>query len=411
MSKIWLQDYILLAFRIDKAMQNAQTGQFVEAYYGPSSWKEQVETEAETPAADLVRRAIKLEDTLAIQGFTAQRATYLNKHMRAMEMMARQLAGETFSLEEEARACLDIAPMWTVETQFEQAHTLYETVLPGTGDLAERLRAYRAEIAYPQEQLDALPCYIDMAFAEARRRTSSLIELPKDENIDIEYLSEWEHDAAAYYEGHYRTRIVMNVAATAKFFSRLFDHKVCHEGYPGHHSEYILKEQRLYRQRGYEEQAICLTLCPQCVMQEGIAMMAHEMIFSEGEAEQWLVKQVYQPLQKEVDAQVLLRLRQASQMLEGVWHNAAMLLDEGWPEQEVEQYFARYMLLTEDKAKQMVALLKHPIWGRNALAYMSGQKLMQPWLQTADRVAVFCRFLTEQFVPSQLTENELPMQA
>ena len=74
--------------------------------------------------------------------------------------------------------------------------------------------------------------------------------------------------------------IEMNLAATAAWFPRLFDHKVCHEGYPGHHTDYVLKDQHLAR-RGYTEQTMYLTLVPQCVISEGIAMVAHEMIFSE----------------------------------------------------------------------------------------------------------------------------------
>jgi len=135
------------------------------------------------------------------------------------------------------------------------------------------------------------------------------------------------------------------------------------------------------------------------------------MIFAEGEAEQWLVENVYRPLHKYIDAVVLLRLRQASQMLGGVWDNAALLLDGGSSEPEVAHYFTKYMLLAEDRAAQMVTHLKHPIWGRNELTYANGQKLMRPWLQGSDRHAVFRKFLTEQFSPSQLEENTLPVQA
>jgi hypothetical protein len=176
-------------------------------------------------------------------------------------------------------------------------------------------------------------------------------------------------------------------------------------------SEFVLKEQHLYRNQGYIEQSICLTLCPQCVIQEGIATLAHEMIFAEGEAEQWLVEHVYRPLHKDIDAVVLLRLRQASQLLGSVWDNAALLLDEGRSEQEVAHYFTKYMLLAGDRAAQMVAHLKHPIWGRYELTYANGQKLMRPWLQGPGRHATFRRFLTEQFTPSQLEENTLTVQA
>jgi len=269
-------------------------------------------------ADDLVRQVIALADVLPAQGFAPNRMAYLGKHLRAMETLARKLCGETFTLAEAAARCLDIHPIWTSEAQFEEAHALYESVLPGMGNLAERLQAYKAGVACPPEQRNLIPALVDLAFAEARKRTNRLAELPEGETIDIEYLFEWEHEAAAYYRGHYLTHIVINTAAAATSLSRLFDHKVCHEGYPGHHTEYVLKEQHLVR-RGYTEQTLYLMLVPQCVISEGIAMVAHEMIFSEGEAEHWIAEQMDRLLHREVDAQALLRLRQASDLLEGVW--------------------------------------------------------------------------------------------
>ena len=94
------------------------------------------------------------------------------------------------------------------------------------GNLAERLQAYKAGVACPPEQTNLIPAFVDLAFAEARKRTNRLAELPEGETIDIEYLFEWEHEAAAYYRGHYLTHIVINTAAAATSLSRLFDHNV-----------------------------------------------------------------------------------------------------------------------------------------------------------------------------------------
>ena len=405
LDETWIQKYILLAFRIHKLMQITYESPFVEVYYGPPAWQSQVEAEPVLEASELVRQTMNLADALPVQGFVPNREVYLEKHIKAMETICRKLSGEAFSLQEETRYCLDISPTWTPEKQFEAAHSLYETVLPGTGSLAERLQTYKTVLALPLNQADVLTSFIEQAFAEARKRTNTFLKMPQNEMIEIEYRPTWEYDAAAYYQGNYRTHVVMNVSATAAYMSRLFDHKVCHEGYPGHHTEYVLKEQQLVRKEEYLEQTLVLTLCPQSVLTEGIAMVAYEMIFAEGEAEQWITEHVYSPLQKEVDATVLLRLRQASEMLQSVWDNAAILLDEGRPEQEVVQYFITHMLLTEEKASQMVAHLKHPVWGLYNLAYTSGQKLIRQWLQGPDRRAVFYRFLTEQFIPTQLEKN------
>jgi hypothetical protein len=159
MSETWPQEYILLAFRIHKAVQTTYGGEclFVETYYGPQEWRQQAESEQEAAPADLVRQAMTLFDAIPAQGFASNREIYLAKHPRAMETLARKLCGETFSLEEEANRFLDIQPVWTPEAQFEQAQALYDSVLPGIGDIAERWQAYRAVIAYPQDRADILP--------------------------------------------------------------------------------------------------------------------------------------------------------------------------------------------------------------------------------------------------------------
>src|SRR5690242_1630952 len=89
----WLQAYILLAFRIHKAVQATYGDEclFVESYYGPQTWREQAESEPQATPADLVRQAADLLDALPAQGFPANRATYLAKHVRAMLMMCRKL--------------------------------------------------------------------------------------------------------------------------------------------------------------------------------------------------------------------------------------------------------------------------------------------------------------------------------
>ena len=407
MSEVWLRDYTLLAFRLHKVVGATYASPFVEDYWGPPAWRQQVEAEAEVAVADLIRQAKMLAETLPEQRFEPNRTIYLDKQLRAMEALARKLCGETFRLAEEVEQVFDIHPVWVPETQFEEAHAIYESVVPGTGDLAQRLPVYRAQLAFPQEQSDLLKDVIEQAFAEARKRTRALLALPEAETIEMAYFPEKEYDASARYQGNYRTRVEMNLASTAAWFSRLFDHKVCHEGYPGHHTEYILKDQHLLRQRGFTEMAMYLTRVPQCVMSEGIAMVAHEMIFSEGEAEQWIADQMRRLLHKDVDATTLLRLRQASEILNGVWGNAAILLDEGHTEAEVAQYMVRYMLLSEATAIRYVTSLKHPFYGLYELIYGAGQRLLRPWLKGPDRVAVFRRFLTEQWTPSQLEKTSI----
>ncbi len=96
MSERWYQKYIQLAFHIDKAIRKFTDSPFVDAYYGPVEWKAAAENEA--PAPEMVRAAMELADEIPVQGFEAKHAAYLAKQVRAIETLARRLAGETFSL-------------------------------------------------------------------------------------------------------------------------------------------------------------------------------------------------------------------------------------------------------------------------------------------------------------------------
>lgn len=233
MSEMWLQEYIFLAFRLHRAVKATYQSPFVEDYWGPKAWRKLVEAEPEAAPADLVRQAITLADTLPDQGFPPRRMNYLSTQIRAIETLARKLCGETFSLAEEAKRSLDIAPHWTPEAQFEQAHALYESTVPaGAGSLAERVRAYRQAFAFPHEPVETLKEVIAQAMTLARQRTRALMILPEEETVEMQYFPEKVYDAVARYQGGYRTRIEMNLATTAAWFSRLFDHKICHEEYP-----------------------------------------------------------------------------------------------------------------------------------------------------------------------------------
>src|SRR5437764_14259869 len=101
MNEQWFKDYVLLQFRIGKAIRKYTESRFVDYYYGSPEWKSAVETEEETPAPDLVRAAMALLDALPAQGFEAHRATYLSKQVIALETVCRKLNGETFSLQDE----------------------------------------------------------------------------------------------------------------------------------------------------------------------------------------------------------------------------------------------------------------------------------------------------------------------
>ena len=117
----WVENYVRLAFRIEKAFQTLHGRRFISYYYGPQVWKAEEDTAPVYPSADLLCMAGTLSETLAHQQFEPPRATFLMKQLLAMETICRVFCGETFSLEEETQRCFDILPTWIPETQFEEA--------------------------------------------------------------------------------------------------------------------------------------------------------------------------------------------------------------------------------------------------------------------------------------------------
>ncbi len=112
--------------------------------------------------------------------------------------------------------------------------------------------------------------------------------------------------------------------------------------------------------------------------------------------ELWLAEHIYPEVGMEMDEADTEKLRKAEELLEGVPCNAAFLLHEGRPEQEVLEYLARYM------RHDSLPFVKDPFGRIYAFAYHYGKQLMKPWLQGTDRQDVFRRFLLEQIAPSAL---------
>lgn len=402
MSETWLQSFVYVAFRIHKVIDRLYGWPFVTDYYGPPEWKQAVMSEPEAAPAELVEQALTLLGTLAGQGFPAQRALYLEKHVIMMETVCRMLCGESFTFQEEMRRCWDLDLKWIPESEFEQALAIYKSVLPGTGSLSERLHNYEKQFALPTDKKHLLGEITDRLLAEARRRTQAFAPLPEEEKVTLQWHTERNETAYAGYLGNYHSRIAIDPNVAAAYLHRLLDHIICHECYPGHHTETVLKEQELYRKQNFIEEAIVLHVSPRNVLCESIATLAHEIIFEPGELEQWMVAEVYAGLHLDVDASALALLRQAFELSYGLSTNAALLLGEGQSEAEVARYIARYSLAGEDAAANYLKSPKRPIIGYYGLIYDGGKRRMKPWLQGLDKQKQFYRFLSEQFVPSTL---------
>ena len=403
MSESWFRDYVCLQFRMDKIIQKFTKSRFVDYYYGPPEWKATVEAEPETSAADLVRAAMALADALPAQAFEAHRLKYLQKQVIALETVCRKLNGETFSLPDEVERCFDIHPTWIAETNFEQAQALYDEILPGNGSLFERLQAFRRRYELAPEKSGLLIDLMQEAMAEARHRTRTFVDLPQGEEVELRTVSNQVFGGENWYLGNYRSRVELNTDLPTNMHDLLYI--ICHEAYPGHHTEFVLKERSLYQERGYIEQAISPIICPQSVISEGIATSAFDMIFTPEEAEQWAVENLYPAAGIESMPIDIAKLARAQELMWGIQGNARFMLSEGYPDEEVSQYLFKYGIMPEEHASKALEFLKDPFRESYIFTYFYGRQLMKPLLQGPHRQEVFKRFLTEEICPSDLQDG------
>jgi len=394
----WSAEYLLLAHRMEKLFPG-----LIDGYYGPVALKEQVDGESTPDPAELLKAAVALVDSLPAQGFEPGRQTYLAKQLRALETTCRRLNGESFTLSEEVERYFDITPEWTPESQFEEALALYEEALPGTGSLAERFLAHRTRYELRPDQGHLVQGIMEKVMAEVRRRSLAFLDLPEGEGVAIRTVTNQPWSGYNWYKGNYQSGVELNVDLPTNL-SGMVD-LMAHEGYPGHHAEHVLKEKLLYRDRGYLENSILLINTPECVISEGIATTAAEMIFAPGEAERWLEEHIYPLAGITPDGADQAKLSRAAGLVAGVRGNACFMLhEEGRPEDEVVQYLMKYSLLPEDRARKSLQFLKSPLWRSYTFTYFYGKRLMRPLVQAKGGLTNFHRLLTEQVYPSMLVE-------
>jgi hypothetical protein len=373
---------------------------FVDAFYGPAEWRAAVECTGAQPVADLAREADDLAAAVAADtGMDAQRRDFLARQMRAIQTCLRSLQGEALGLAEEAEGLYDITPGWTDEAAFEEAHRALADLLPPGDSLAGRMAARRKALEISVER--AGPLLVEIA-AELRRRTRGRFPLPDDEAFDVQFVKNQPWSGYNWYLGGCRSRIDINTDLPLRI-AHLTD-LMAHEGYPGHHTELSNKELRLVRDRGWIEHSIALINSPSCVIAEGIATRALDVLMGAEERIAWLAELFRRAGYDHLDARREHAIDEAGRKLGGIGGNAAFLLhDRSGSDDEVIGYIRRYRLATDEEARKSLAFLKAPRNRSYIFTYHYGGELLDAlFAAKTDRDAWFTRLLTEPVTPSQV---------
>ena len=171
---------------------------------------------------------------------------------------------------------------------------------------------------------------------------------------------------------------------------------VTHEVYPGHHTDAVLKEPLIAE--GRLELAIALFPTPRSLVAEGIATLAHEILF--GDEADRAGAEILRPVGIPYDADTAKVVRTVQETLMHVGPNVVQLIAEGAMRRDEAWAYARRWLIGPDKLiERSVALLDQP-WPQYAICYPKGLALARRFV--GGDPARFERLLREELTPMEL---------
>lgn len=387
------RDYLALAFGIDRHLPG-----YVDSYFGPPELRARGEAAEPATPEGLLEQAEVLAEQVADADGPPDRLGFLQAQVHAMVATCRKLAGDDLPYAEEVRSCFDIIPARTPEAVFEAAIADLEDLLPGDGSVGERMIAWRRRFEVTPEVAQKL---LDVVVPEVRRRTQAVVDLPAGETVEFAFVSDKPWSGYNWFLGGGRSRVEINTDLPIR--ANTLTGLICHEAYPGHHTEWTLKEHHLFHERGLGEFAIQLIHTPQAVIAEGIATLAETILFPDGELQTWQAEHLYPVAGLTGEPEREVRLEAAQRALRAVNANAALLLHgEGAPEEDVVAYIGRYGLRDEPEARQALRFITDPLWRAYVFTYHAGRDLLGQWLAAGERVERFRTLLTEPIWPSQV---------
>ena len=351
---------------------------YVDAFYGPAAWKAEA-ADLKPPLGEIGKEAATLISALEARLPSAQedelhqlRHRYLLVQTKSLAARAAMLGGKKFSFDEESRALYDaVAPAVTM-AQFDRTLSELEKLVPGRGPLADRYTEWRRQFQIPAPRLDAV---FKAAIEEARARTVRNINLPANENFEVEYVTKQVWSAYNWYKGNSQSLIQVNtdLPVEANFALRL----ACHEGYPGHHVYNALLEDRLVRKRGWVEYSVYPLYSPQSLIAEGSADYGLELAFPAAARADFLTSRLF-PLAG-IDpsrAELYLEVARLAEGLDHVVNFAArQYVDKEISGEKCRNLLQKYALQSPERAAQRVRFIDKN--GSYVINYNVGEDLIR----------------------------------
>jgi len=400
----FLKDYVLLALRIDRLF-NKEGTYYIDSYIGPESLKTKVEKEELFTAKNLIKDTKRLKNKIDNIKFENSRKKFIKKHLLAFQTILEILNNDNISLKKQVKNILDLDLVWTDEKVFEEGLKLFKDGLPGSGDLNQRYNEWLQRNTYFFDDNQKMLSLINELIKVVRDYSKNIVNIPNDDVI-VELVSNKNYGASTRYIGNLKSKLKINKDIPFNFFQAI--PLIAHELYPGHHTEFLMKEKYLVHDKGYFENQVFLLNSPQLVVSEGIGEIAFDMIISNDYFLSYLVNDIYRKYKIKINDVNLKSLLQASRInsIDQIANNAVMMFEDGRSEDEIKKYVGKYTLQPDFMLEHLLSNIKSSQFKKiYSITYYQGKKLVQDYINRGNKIKRFNELLKIQSYPTLLVNN------
>lgn len=358
MNKI-AEDYVKLVLNIGQ-----YDADFVDAYYGPKEWRENLKSDLQMDPTAFKNLSAKgdalLNQLEALAEYKADdietlRYRYLYKQLLACKIKILMLNGLRLPFDEETKALYDASAPVHSDEYFQYTITELDNILPGKGNVADRLNNFKKEFEIPKNKLEKV---FNAAIQECRTKTRANIKLPENESFVVEYVKDQPWGAYNWYKGNYHSVIQVNTDLPI-YIDRAVD-LAAHEGYPGHHVYNTLLEYNLSNKRKWIEFTVYALFSPQSLIAEGTANYGIQVAFP-GDERIKFEKEVLFPLAglNTNKADLYYKVIELQNKFSYAGNEAARnYLDGNWTREETVKWLPKNALRTKESADKYISFIE-----------------------------------------------------
>ncbi|MFW9951104.1 MAG: hypothetical protein ACFFKA_13380 [Candidatus Thorarchaeota archaeon] len=389
------KNYFSLGLRINKHIPG-----YVEHYYGPSIVKKKVDLEEKISPKKLLTDYYKLIKELPNQGYNQRRLNFLNKNLIAIEAILNKLNGKQLPYLDLVEKLFDFKPVQYEDDFFYELAAKADEVYQGKGSLSERMNNYANRRTIPKRKVkDNFIKTLIIAQQKTKELFPSL--LPDKESVVVNERENQSWPLYCWYQGNFNSIIDINIDRIHYWTYLLYN--VCHEGYPGHHTERSVREELLFRRKGYFESSILMIYTPEMVISEGIGVTAEVVIFDPIESAQILLNNLdHTNLKLDEDLDSLIKQNEIRKCFRKFESNLALhkYVDE-WSESRIVKYIKSFEIIDDKVIPGILTFISDELWGPYMQTYQ-GERLITNKFGEKPSPLDFRRILTEQTLPSDL---------